>query len=325
MQKLKELPKIPRLCDDRGRAYSRYKGIRHYFGVTGSEKAKERYRKFVIDLLNGHLPITREDKAVVTSNRNMLVSELCAAFLKYYSLRLCKSHIVHFNYAIPFLVELYGDMSADAITPKKMRDVRDRMVESGRFCRSQINNYTARLIRVFVWGAGEDYIDGGVAGALKMIQHLPKGEPCTFDNPKRRNVSDEIIRRTLQFLSTTVAGNRDQLHETQTPVALLRQIIRSYSKPGDIIIDPCFGSGTTIVAAMLEGRRVVGIEMKKSYFNKAVGRATETYNALQQGIISSTASTSVKRIFHGQEVEINQVPHLWHDFTEWSEEINYPV
>jgi site-specific DNA-methyltransferase (adenine-specific) len=167
-------------------------------------------------------------------------------------------------------------------------------------------------------------VPGGRAGIRKIA---PKSGGVYRPTKEYVSYSDGLKHpgSVWSFPHDRGAGNRDQLHETQKPVALLRQIIRSYSKPGDIIIDPCFGSGTTIVAAMLEGRRVVGIEKKKSYFNKAVGRATETYNALQQGIISSTASTSVKRIFHGQEVEINLGPHSWHDFTEWSEEINYPV
>lgn len=49
-------------------------------------------------------------------------------------------------------------------------------------------------------------------------------------------------------------------HPTQKPIALGRWLIRSYSKPDDIILDNCCGSGTFLVAAVLEHRRFIGIE-----------------------------------------------------------------
>lgn len=53
-------------------------------------------------------------------------------------------------------------------------------------------------------------------------------------------------------------GNK--LHPTQKPVDLLRQLIRTFSKPGDLVLDPFSGSGSTAMAAKLEGRRMIGIE-----------------------------------------------------------------
>jgi len=207
VQKLKKLPK---LCNDRGRAYARYKGVRHYFGVWESEKSNAGYRQFIRDIITHELtgePFLHTQKSEdVIKTGTVLVSELCADFREYHLSRLCKSHIAHFDYAIPFLVERYGEMYASQITPKKMRDVREQIVKSGRFSRRMVNDYTTMLIRIFVWGADEEIVDQSVAGALKLIKHLPKGEPGTFDNPKRRNVSDEIIRRTLPFLSATVAA-----------------------------------------------------------------------------------------------------------------------
>ena len=207
MQKLKKLPK---LCNDRGRAYSSHKGVRHYLGVHGTPDAERNYKKFIRDIitheLTGEPLLTKTKNEPVVRLGKILVSELCAAFVKHHMPRLCKTHIVHFNCAIPFVVELYGSMRADDITPKKMRDVREQMVASGRFSRRTVNDYTTMLIRIFVWGADEEMVDQSVAGALKLIKHLPKGEPGTFDNPKRRNVADEIIRRTLRFLSATVAA-----------------------------------------------------------------------------------------------------------------------
>ena len=48
-------------------------------------------------------------------------------------------------------------------------------------------------------------------------------------------------------------------YPTQKPILLLERIIRLLSAPGDLVVDPCCGSGTTLVAARLEGRRAIGI------------------------------------------------------------------
>lgn len=50
-------------------------------------------------------------------------------------------------------------------------------------------------------------------------------------------------------------------HPTQKPVALLQRIIRFWCPPGGLVLDPFLGSGTTGVAAVLEGRRFVGVEL----------------------------------------------------------------
>ena len=52
----------------------------------------------------------------------------------------------------------------------------------------------------------------------------------------------------------------DVVHPTQKPVELGRYFIRTYSNPGDVILDNTFGSGSFLVAALLEGRNFIGIE-----------------------------------------------------------------
>lgn len=55
------------------------------------------------------------------------------------------------------------------------------------------------------------------------------------------------------------------LHPTQKPESLMRYLVRTYTSPGDTILDPCCGSGTTCVAAMQEGRHYIGIEKEINY------------------------------------------------------------
>lgn len=65
---------------------------------------------------------------------------------------------------------------------------------------------------------------------------------------------------------------QDQLHPTQKPVDLIAYLIRTYSNPGDTILDNCMGSGTTGVAAIMEGRDFIGIEKEEKYFEIAKER-----------------------------------------------------
>lgn len=62
------------------------------------------------------------------------------------------------------------------------------------------------------------------------------------------------------------------VHGTQKPLALMRYLVRTFTNLGDTILDNAMGSGTTGVAAILEGRRFVGIESDARYFEIASSR-----------------------------------------------------
>jgi len=62
------------------------------------------------------------------------------------------------------------------------------------------------------------------------------------------------------------------LHPTQKPVALLEYLVRTYTNPGDVVLDNVMGSGTTGVACAHTGRRFVGIEKDAGYFEIAKRR-----------------------------------------------------
>lgn len=66
--------------------------------------------------------------------------------------------------------------------------------------------------------------------------------------------------------------SNEQWHPTQKPVALLRYLIRTFTNPGETVLDSCMGSGTTAVAAIKENRHYVGFELNKEYFDKACER-----------------------------------------------------
>ena len=64
-------------------------------------------------------------------------------------------------------------------------------------------------------------------------------------------------------------------HPSQKPEELLRRLIRFFSMPGDLILDPFMGSGTTLRAAKDLGRRAIGIEIEEKYCEIAVKRLAQ--------------------------------------------------
>ena len=63
-----------------------------------------------------------------------------------------------------------------------------------------------------------------------------------------------------------------RIHPTQKPLGLFRELIRKHSKPGDLVIDPFLGSGTTAVAALEEGRQFAGCDIDEFYTQAAKNR-----------------------------------------------------
>jgi site-specific DNA-methyltransferase (adenine-specific) len=76
-----------------------------------------------------------------------------------------------------------------------------------------------------------------------------------------------------------VPRDRSRVHPTQKPVALMEYLIRTYTNPGDLVLDNCMGSGTTGVAALNTNRRFIGIERDPGYFAIARSRINPPSNA----------------------------------------------
>jgi site-specific DNA-methyltransferase (adenine-specific) len=60
-----------------------------------------------------------------------------------------------------------------------------------------------------------------------------------------------------------------KLHPTQKPLKLLEKLIEIFSDEGDVVIDPCAGSGSTLIAALNKKRKAYGFEIKKNFFKDA--------------------------------------------------------
>ena len=66
--------------------------------------------------------------------------------------------------------------------------------------------------------------------------------------------------------------DKDKVHPTQKPVALLQYLIRTYTNEKSLVLDNCCGSGSTCVAAIREKRNFIGIELNEDYYKIACDR-----------------------------------------------------
>jgi len=87
----------------------------------------------------------------------------------------------------------------------------------------------------------------------------------------------------------SISGNA---HPTVKPVALMRWLIRLVTKPGDVVLDPFCGSGTTGVAALAEGRRFIGVERDPAF--AAIARARMEHAAPSPERLRTMTSAPVR-------------------------------
>jgi site-specific DNA-methyltransferase (adenine-specific) len=78
------------------------------------------------------------------------------------------------------------------------------------------------------------------------------------------------------LLTLSNANQKNRIHSTQKPVALMEYLIRTYTNAGEAVLDFTMGSGTTGVAAKNLGRSFIGIELDPEYFHAASKRIADT-------------------------------------------------
>jgi DNA modification methylase len=152
---------------------------------------------------------------------------------------------------------------------------------------------TAKAIRdgrhVYVFGYRPDQIREplGLAGTTEIIwdkcitgmcspqQWTPSHERIAWGmrhgDKNRGNLSARLRRGTVLRVQRK-HGQAVNRHPTEKPVELMRMLVESSSLPGDTVLDPFAGSGSTLVAAVITGRKAVGVEVDPRYAQVAAAR-----------------------------------------------------
>ena len=113
-------------------------------------------------------------------------------------------------------------------------------------------------------------IVGATERALLFYRdRLPK-----FRNGAQADENGKTIRGTGKMVFNWFEWQKDgkeipKIHPSQKPVALLKKLIEIFTDEGDVVIDPCCGSGSTLRAAAELGRSAYGFEIDRNFYEKA--------------------------------------------------------
>jgi len=160
----------------------------------------------------------------------------------------------------------YTDMFDD--TPEYVRELVPRLIEDGE-----------RVAKVVLFPSGK------YENELWVMQNYPprwricwyKGSqstnsPIGFSDWEMIFVYGSDIHRYVHDYMSVKPARADNGHPCPKEVRWATWLIEKFTKPGDIVLDPFMGSGTTGVAAVRLGRKFIGIELVDKYFDIAVSR-----------------------------------------------------
>jgi modification methylase len=110
----------------------------------------------------------------------------------------------------------------------------------------------------------------------------------TFQHHAMKSLNDDLQMRSDWYLpicngAERLQSNGTKTHTTQKPEALLYRILMASSRPGEVVLDPFFGTGTTGAVAKRLGRHWIGIERERRYVEAAEARIAETSPGPKEG------------------------------------------
>ena len=132
-----------------------------------------------------------------------------------------------------------------------------KYIELGR--RYGLRNYINLVFR-------KDFSAQVLKANMKIVGNCEYGLILYRDKLPKFNNDGRMIFNCFDWVRD---NETPKCHPTQKPVPLLRRLIEIFTDKGDVVIDPCAGSGTTLLAASQCGRKAYGFEIKKEFFIKA--------------------------------------------------------
>ena len=131
----------------------------------------------------------------------------------------------------------------------------------------------------------------------------------TFNYEAMKTANDDTQMRSDWLFPLCTGAERlkddadDKVHPTQKPEALLYRILTATSRPGDVILDPFFGTGTTGAVARKLGRHFIGIERDETYVAAALKRLAAVKPITAEALESATPKRQAVRIAFGSLLE----------------------
>ncbi len=135
----------------------------------------------------------------------------------------------------------------------------------------------------------------------------------TFNYEALKQGNDDLQMRSDWLFPLCTGGERlagedgNKVHPTQKPEALLHRILMGTTRPGEIVLDPFFGTGTTGAVAKKLGRRFIGVERDDSYIAAALKRIAAIKPLAAEAVETAVAKRAAPRIAFGSLVEAGRI------------------
>jgi site-specific DNA-methyltransferase (adenine-specific) len=131
-----------------------------------------------------------------------------------------------------------------------------------------IKNYSAQVLKANM----------KIVGATEHAVVLYRDKLPKFNNGRSETQKGKMIFNWFEWKRDS-AKEYPKIHPTQKPVNILKQLINVFTDEGDVVIDPCAGSGTTLRACMELNRNSYGFEISKDFYNKAMQEMLSSINS----------------------------------------------
>ena len=136
-----------------------------------------------------------------------------------------------------------------------------------------------------------------------------EGAKYTFNYEALKSLNEGVQMRSDWVIPLCTGHERlkdekgDKAHPTQKPEALLHRVLIGSTNPGDVVLDPFFGTGTTGAVAKMLGRDWIGIEREEAYRKAASARIAKVRKFDREALQVSTSKRAEPRVPFGQLVE----------------------
>ncbi len=135
-----------------------------------------------------------------------------------------------------------------------------------------------------------------------------------FNYQAMKSLNDDVQMRSDWFIPLCTGAERLKnahglkLHPTQKPEALLHRVMLAATSPGDIVLDPFLGTGTTAAVARRLSRHYIGIERHPAYVEAALGRVRAVRPVPDDSVATTPGRREAPRVAFGVLVETGALP-----------------
>ena len=136
-----------------------------------------------------------------------------------------------------------------------------------------IKNYSAQVLKANM----------KIVGATEYAVVLYRDKLPKFNNGRTETEKGHMVFNWFEWKRDN-SREYPKVHPTQKPVNVLKRLIEIFTDPGDVVIDPCAGSGATLRAAYELGRNSYGFEIDKTFYKNAIEKMLVPPEDMQQSL-----------------------------------------